>query len=394
MPEVTNNFSSQLAKNLVIIFNTHIPYVLKDKDIFNEQENWIFESITETYIPLFEVLSELNTFNLNGNKAVLSFTPCTIQQLVEGKERYLKYLYLLKNIALAEIDRTTSLDKYNKRQKNKQNLSDEELKSLNATARFYLERTEKSINFYENNDVLEVIKNLKNVQLWTSTPNHNFLPIYNEETAEYFVKRGVEDFEKNFGRMPDGFWLPECGFYPGIEKILTRNGINSTSLNINSIGFFTGNEKSGIYKYDNLKLYVHDFRLCKYLWKAPKKTIPSQPVYREFYRDLGFDVYPEYLTGLGLPIPDKRKDTGVWTGFKYFAVSEHGTSLGDKVIYNIDKAKEQVKKDAVHFFNLLEENRQLVHDYQTFVMAFDTEFFGHWWMEGPWWLKEVFKNVN
>jgi 1,4-alpha-glucan branching enzyme len=388
------NLSAEAKQNKVFILNTHIPYVLKEGEVFQEQENWIFESITETYIPVLEVLSEIKDCNTNGNEIILSFTPCTLKQMVEGKERYLKYLEILKNVALAEIDRTQSLESFNKVEKNRQNFSEEEMKNLNKTAGFYLERIEKCISFYENNDVLKFINNLKNIQLWTSTPNHNFLPIYKKTTAEYFIKRGIEEFEKNFNRKPDGFWLPECAFSPGIEKILTGNNIKATALNINSIAFFTGKEKSGIYSHNGLRLYIHDFRICKYLWKAPEKTIPAHPVYREFYRDLGFDVSHDYLKSLGVPIPEKRKNSGVWTGFKYHAVSESETRLGDKYIYNIDEAKKQVKNDTQNFYNILEENKHYTNDNQTFVLAFDSEFFGHWWMEGPWWLKEVFTNAN
>ena len=42
------------------------------------------------------------------------------------------------------------------------------------------------------------------------------------------------------------------------------------------------------------------------------------------------------------------------------------------------------------FFEILDNNREFVNDYETFVLAFDTEFFGHWWLEGTWWLEEVF----
>jgi 1,4-alpha-glucan branching enzyme len=362
--------------------------------IFSEQENWIFESITETYIPLFEALSGLSSFSLNGNEVILSFTPCTIQQMLEGKDRYLMYLKLLKTIAEAEIERTSSIEKFNKYQKNKMNLSDEELDNINKTARFYFDRVMKSIKFYESDNILSGIKNIKNIKLWTSSINHNYLPIYNEKTAEYFIKRGIEEFEKNFDRPPDGFWLPECAFYPGLEKILIRNGIKSTSLNITGLGLYKGNEKSGIYEYDDLMLYLHDFRICKYLWKGPVKTIASHKHYREFYRDLGFDVVPEYLMKLGLTIPDNRKDHGVWTGFKYYSISDPETKLGDKWIYNIDAARSQIKNDVNKFYNILEEHRELVNDYKTFVLAFDTEFFGHWWFEGIWWLKEVFQNGN
>jgi 1,4-alpha-glucan branching enzyme len=383
------NSNSNLNTNLIFILNSHIPHVLQQGEVFNEQENWIFEAITETYIPLLDILSDLDNANTNGKQVILSFTPCTIQQMLEGRERYFKYLEKLRNIAFAEVERTSKLELYNKYQKYKQNLNEEELKNLNKTARFYLERIERGIQFYERNNILEVIKGLKNVRLWTSCPNHTFLPMCNEKSREYFIKRGIEEFEKNFDREPEGFWLPECGFYPGIEKILVSYGIKFTNLYINAIGLYTGGEKSGIYEHESLKMLVSDFKTTKCLWNAAKNTIPSNAVYREFFRDLGFDVTEEYLTKLDIPISDKRKKVGVWTGLKYHAISGNEIELGNKAIYDIDMARNRIKEDVKIFFNFLNNNRMLVNDAETFVMPFDTEIFGHWWLEGTQWLKEI-----
>lgn len=388
------NTINKLETKLSIIFNTHIPYVLQKDSNFHEQENWIFEAITETYIPLLNTLSELEKTKHN-NDIILSFTPCTLKQITEGKDKYIKYLQILRDVALSEIERSSSLDKYNKYQKHPVNLSDEELFSVHNSAIFYYERIKKSLDFFENTDVIEFIKSIQNIQLWTSTPNHNFLPIYNNNTIEHFIKRGIADFENMFNRKPDGFWLPECAYKPGIEDILIKNGIESTALNINSIGLFTGQEKSGFYNYKDLGVYVHDFRICKFLWKAPTNTIPSEPVYREFYRDMGLDVTQEYLSKLGLEKKlNKSAKKGIWTGFKYHSITGSETRLGDKKVYDIKKAKMRIKKDAHKFFELLDENRNLVNDQENFTLAFDSEFFGHWWLEGNWWLEEVLKYEN
>lgn len=379
---------------LSIIFNTHIPYVLQSDSNFHEQENWIFEAITETYIPLLNILSELGEKE-HKNDIILSFTPCTLKQITEGKDKYIKHLQILRDVALSEIERTSSLDEYNKYQKHPVDLSDEELLSVHNSAIFYYERIKTSLDFFETTDVVEFIKNIKNIQLWTSTPNHNFLPIYNDNTIEYFIKRGISDFEDMFNRKPDGFWLPECAYKPGIEDILLKNGIKSTALNINSIGLFTGQEKSGFYNYKDLGVYVHDFRICKFLWKAPTNTIPSDPSYREFYRDMGLDVTQEYLAKLGLEKKlNKSSQKGIWTGFKYHSITGAETRLGDKKVYDVKKAKTRIKKDAERFFELLDENRNLINDQENFTLAFDSEFFGHWWFEGNWWLEEVLKYEN
>lgn len=378
-------------KNLTLIFNTHIPHVLEKKSLFHEQENWIFESLTETYIPLILLLERMEaSLKKNDLRIVLSFTPCTLKQLINGKERYLSYLRILKDILISEINRTSNSDTFNEYLKNNIQISENALGNIRNTILYYLERVNICIDFYENRNIIEVIKNLKSVELWTSTPNHNFLPMFEDKTINYFIKEGINDFYSLFHKYPDGFWLPECAYKPGIEDILINNKIKTTSLNINSIGFYTGKEKSGYYYYKGMEVLVHDFRLCKYLWKAPVNTLPSNPVYREFYRDAGLDLHPEYFRKI---YPEMEiKKNGLWSGLKYHAITGIETHLGEKQFYDIEKAQQQVIHDAKKFYKLLKKNEGFVNDQNNFVFAFDTEFFGHWWLEGIWWLEEVLKN--
>ena len=35
----------------------------------------------------------------------------------------------------------------------------------------------------------------------------------------------VEHYEKNFGRAPNGIWLPECAYYEGLERMVADAGL-------------------------------------------------------------------------------------------------------------------------------------------------------------------------
>ena len=106
--------------------------------------------------------------------------------------------------------------------------------------------------------------------------------------------------------------------------------------------------KSGVYKYKDLEVLVHDYRLSMYIWQAPTETLPSNPVYREFYRDLGLDVTPKYFRDLAIEIAPQRQGH-VWTGFKYFANSGSQVDLGHKSLYDVTAAEKQAVQGRTTF---------------------------------------------
>jgi len=389
---IYNKKNIHMTTDLTIILNTHMPYVLGERELFCEPENWLFEAITETYIPLFLTLSRWAPERFEGKKIVISMTPCIVDQLLNCRERYVKYLEIMQKIAYFEVERSQNISLYNKFQKNKETLSEEQLALINASSRAYVDRIEQAIEFMSNHELLafltQLIDNkLSHVELWTSAPNHNFLPFFDKSTNRHFARRGVALFEKAFNRSPDGFWLPECAYMPGIEDCLINAGINQTALAINALEAYQPDLKSGVYDYQDLKLLIHDFRLAMHIWQSPADTLPSNPVYREFYRDVGLDVRPDYFEHLGISLSKQQQDKGiVWTGIKHYAGSGSHIPLGEKSIYDAEAASKQARLDAPKFLDILNQDRHLVHDRKTFIMAFDTELFGHWWHEGVEWL--------
>ena len=381
-----------MTTRLTLILNTHMPQVLGEGPLFDEPENWLFEALTETYLPLFRLLERWDARRFNGT-LVMSLTPCLVRQLVACEERYTGYLQLLRRIATRELERTSRRELYNRYEKYPQALSDEALARVHRTAGLYLRRVEDSLAFLAEHSLRDVFASLgrscpEGVQLWTSTPQHNFLPFFEPGVADRLVARGVESFQELFGREPDGFWLPECAFQPGLARVLTRHGLRRTALSLNGIGASQPQDPSGVFRHEGLEVLVHDYRIGLHLWKSPESTFPAHPVYREFFRDVGFDVRPEYFDELGIPVPPHRRGH-VWTGLKYHAVTGQQVDLGQKALYDVDAARAQVPHHVRAFWELLESRRALVQDGQTFVLAFDTELFGHWWHEGIEWLEGV-----
>ena len=60
--------------------------------------------------------------------------------------------------------------------------------------------------------------------------NHIIMPLANERDKNTQVKWGIRDFEKRFGRKPEGMWLAETAADDDTLRVLVENGIKYTIL--------------------------------------------------------------------------------------------------------------------------------------------------------------------
>ncbi|MBA3642468.1 MAG: DUF1957 domain-containing protein, partial [Chloroflexia bacterium] len=90
-----------------------------------------------------------------------------------------------------------------------------------------------------------------------------------------------------------------------------------------------------------------------------------------------------------------RKD-GI-SGMQYWRIGGSEVDLGDKPLYEPQRAQDRVGEHVGHYVHLVEE---LITGYYTasdrygvISSAYDTELFGHWWFEGVDWLKGVLRGL-
>jgi 1,4-alpha-glucan branching enzyme len=122
------------------------------------------------------------------------------------------------------------------------------------------------------------------------------------------------------------------------------------------------------------------------VWSA-KEGYPGDYLYRDFYRDVGFDLDLDYVRPFlhgGV--------TRVHTGIKYYRITGPGD---EKEPYDADRALEQA---AVHAGNFMFNRERQIEHLSGFlgrppivVAPYDAELFGHWWFEGPQWLDLVIR---
>jgi len=61
-----------------------------------------------------------------------------------------------------------------------------------------------------------------------TSATHAYLPLYSSypESIHAQLVTALETVQGVFGKTPKGFWLPEMGYFPGVESYLKDIGIN------------------------------------------------------------------------------------------------------------------------------------------------------------------------
>jgi len=192
------------------------------------------------------------------------------------------------------------------------------------------------------------------------------------------------------GERPLGIWLPECAYYEGLDQQLASCGLRYAVLDGHGLLHGLPRPRYGIYapicSPAGVAFFGRDGNTTLPVWSA-SEGYPGDGAYREFHRDLGWDLPESDLQQLGIPCSRPL-------ALKLHRVTGQGCPLDLKQPYEPELAKTQAAEHAADYISgRLAELRRLeeVMDRPPLLVApFDAELFGHWWYEGPTFLAEVF----
>src|SRR5205823_1394505 len=246
-----------------------------------------------------------------------------------------------------------------------------------------------------NCDLLSVFRELRQtgvLEIIASAATHGLLPILQRQSpraARAQVLIGRDVYVEVFGEEAAGFWLPECGYAPGLESSLREANLRWFVVDAHGLLFGTPRPcratYAPCYTPAGPAAFARDRDASRQVWSA-HEGYPGDPVYREFYRDIGFDLAMEHL---GPIARGSRKFSGV----KYHRITGCGNEKG---LYNRAAAENAAVKHASHF---LEQRQQQLREISEFgfdpivVAPFDAELFGHWWFEGPIFLEQFIREA-
>ncbi len=377
-----SGLSSHIAKGyLMIMLHAHLPYIRYPEHENFLEENWLYEAMTETYIPLIRVLSRLVDDGIDFRLS-LSLTPPLIEMLNDDllMSRYQKYIYRLIELSEKEISR---------------NKKDIRFRDLSEMYRRRFLRTRRLFEDVYRKDLISAFRGLMesgSVEIAASSATHAYLPALMIEpvAVKAQMRLAVEHFKKFFGRKPSGIWLPECGFTAGMDSMLKDAGLGYFFLE--SRGVLNSRSVNGKNIYTHVKtpsgisVFSRDALSSRQVWSA-QEGYPGDAAYRDFYRDIGFDLELDYIKPY---LPDS---TRTFTGIKYFRITDRKSDR--KKPYIRDRA---LRKAAIHALDFLKNRERQIMSIRRnlkikplLTAAFDAELFGHWWFEGPEWLDHLLR---
>lgn len=371
---------------LAIVLHAHLPFVRHPEHDNFLEELWFYEAMAETYLPLLKMLSRLEDDSVDY-RLLLSLSPTLVSMMEDSllQERFVRHL--TKTIRLA--DRETGKHPAHS--------------DCGRLAVFYADYYRDMLYWFEEKCARRIapafaaLASLGNLDIMTCGATHGFLPILrqNRSAVRAQLLAAREYHKAVFGKRPDGIWLPECAYYPGLEELMAEAGFAYSFLDTHGIENADHRPARGVYapicSREGVAFFGRDKETSYQVWSADQ-GYPGNPNYREFYRDLGFELPEEELADFIV-----AGSIRVNTGLKYHRItSRHG---GEKALYNPDAAREQAAHHAAHFLdNRMRQTERLAAVSGArpplIVAPYDAELYGHWWFEGPQFLDYVFRKMH
>ena len=408
---------TSLKKNplgyVTFALHSHLPYVVNHGTWPHGME-WLHEAAAETYLPLIRVFGELEQQGL-ALKANVNLSPILLEQLSHPvfKDEFPKYL--LRKIKAAHRDAddfTLEGDKH-----------------MVEVSRFWLHFYEQALRQFDalNANIIRGFQHFYDtgaIEIITCGATHGYFPLLGTDSSiRAQVRTGVETHERFFNRKPRGIWLPECGYRPAGEWQFPVAPAGSSPYNRHP--FYRDGVEQILAEHDLQFFYVDTHlvdsstRFTPYQLMAGDVPIAletesdSDDEHKNFYRPY-YAESPDPEAHVAFFTRDPRTSVQVWSGDhgypgdanylefhkkrwpggnRYWRITGPKVDLGLKQAYDPAIALERTREHAKHFARItaetLERHGKNAPGIPVLTAPFDAELFGHWWFEGPEWLKNV-----
>jgi len=368
--------------SVALLLHAHLPFVRHPDHPESIEERWLFEALTETYLPLLDMLAALERDRVHA-PFTLSLSPTLLAMLGDRllRARYLEHLDRMVGLSEREERRTRGEPAWHR------------------CAEMYLQRIMRTrARFLDDwrQDVAGVLRGHQErgrIEIITTAATHAVLPLLagSPSLIRAQIEIGTAEYRRYFGRNAAGFWLPECAYEPGLDAELARVGCRYFVVDTHGLTHATPQPVYGAYAPvacpSGVAAFGRDPDSATQVWSA-EVGYPRDPWYRDFHRDIGFDLPEDALR------PFVSGDQRTATGLKYHRIT------GDtdrKEPYEPDRARTRAIEDAAHFVAARRAQvawlRGRMDRPPILVCPYDAELFGHWWYEGPVWLEEVLRQL-
>jgi 1,4-alpha-glucan branching enzyme len=327
------------AGDLAIVLHSHMPYV-EGFGTYPFGEEWLFDAVIRSYLPVLEIAERLT----------MTVTPVLADQLEDpGARQRLRDFLVEWRIGAAEAD------------------LDEVPAECREACAAELARYRRALELLEadGGDPLRSFQRAERegrVALAASSATHAVLPLLATRAGlRLQLDAGIRSHRRRFG-WGGGFWLPECAYAPGLEWRLAEAGV----------GWFCVDQSAHEQPLQALTPVATaagpvalpiDWEAIGWLWSMD--GYPSDPAHAQFDG--------KSLRGIRL----WKVGGGAYDPAAAAAAARR--QAGEFLAATAARLRE---------FAAARGRRGLL------VFAIDTELLGHWWSEGPIWLRAVLEGAG
>ncbi len=371
-----------------LILHAHLPFVRHPEYPEFLEEDWLYEAITEVYLPLIFIFQNLHEAGAKPRLA-MNVSPPLCEMLADNllQERYTRHLENLLELAKKEEERVKN-----------------EAPDYLDAAKMYVTNLSSALHLWNNKygrNLINAFRELQDegvLEIITCCATHGFLPLIStHEARRAQIQIAVANYKKHFARSPRGIWLAECAYEPGVEQLLKEAGIEYFIGDSHALLYGDPRPRFGVHAPvmcpNGVAVFARDIETSQQVWSA-EVGYPGNGVYREFYRDIGWDLPLEYLK------PHLHKDGARrHLGLKYHRITAREVPSDKKEAYVPSWAREKAAEDATDFIQKriaqAHKLRENFGGHPPLVVApYDAELYGHWWFEGPQFIDFLFKKIH
>ena len=347
--------------------------------------NSFFDAVSDSYIPILWMLERLEKDNVDC-KIGLVIPPVLCSLLESPKIQELYLLYLDKRIALG------------KKEVNRFKNQPESVEIIKQTIDKYSELKKAFSSTYQKNLISQFAEFQKKglIEILATCATDIFFPHFADlpEALSAQIEIGLQAYKKSFGEIPSGFFLPEFGYTPGVDKIIRAYGYSYTIICSRSVLLIDTPPVDGIFypaRTENaLVVYSADSTFDDLI--SGETAYSTNSVYRNENRDIGFELDLKKLS----PVLEQNS-ARFSTGYKYWKKDFNEDTAFS---YDPQKASLQAEKDAQAFIQNRTEHLEQAEQFaknQNYVVSIcyidDNKMRKHW-HEYLIWLENVIRKTE
>jgi 1,4-alpha-glucan branching enzyme len=221
----------------------------------------------------------------------------------------------------------------------------------------------------------------------TTPATYPIIPLLlNRESIDAQITTAAQDYGDRFSKPLNGIFLSECAYDSVVDSYLKKNSIKYFFLDDNAIDT-TRYDIHCSYNIENgVSFFVRDYDIASDIME--ENGYLSNSLYREFYRDIGYERDIDYLRDF------TQSTERIPTGIKYHRITDIKKPLDQKELYDMDVAMKQSETDALNFISKMTDKFKNSSSVPVVVSCFNMELFGHRWFEGVHFLENMIRRVR